>query len=384
MSLKKIIIIITVILGILAMLFGVYFSWKKTKQILTPLVSRQPAEDIQLPAPISPTPKLKILSNQPIFDYWINVATSTKQIFYLNQDGLLFKIKEGGEDEAVTPEPIKNLQAIKSSFNGKLALIKFDPLASLGKAPRFLIFNSETKISEFLPESATAAAFSPDAKKIAYLETPGGNLVISNLVIKDLVGSKPKTSKILSLNQKDFDLEWILPENIILTPKPSAFSADSAWNFNIKTKIFESLDAAGLNGLMINWSIDGKTSDKLGLRFNSQKQGREGFLILINEKGEKRANFDFLTLPNKCFFSEPKIYCAVPLEIPPKTVLPDDYLKRTFYSNDSLYQIDINQNSLSEILAAGNPIIDAVRLNVIEGKLFFINRYDNKLYELEL
>ncbi|PIU98447.1 hypothetical protein COS61_01395 [Candidatus Wolfebacteria bacterium CG03_land_8_20_14_0_80_40_12] len=384
MSLKKIIIIITVILGILAMLFGVYFSWKKTKQILTPLVSRQPAEDIQLPAPISPIPKLKILSNQPIFDYWINVATSTKQIFYLNQDGLLFKIKEGGEDEAVTPEPIKNLQAIKSSFNGKLALIKFDPLASLGKAPRFLIFNSETKISEFLPESATAAAFSPDAKKIAYLETPGGNLVISNLVIKDLVGSKPKTSKILSLNQKDFDLEWILPENIILTPKPSAFSADSAWNFNIKTKIFESLDAAGLNGLMINWSIDGKTSDKLGLRFNSQKQGREGFLILINEKGEKRANFDFLTLPNKCFFSEPKIYCAVPLEIPPKTVLPDDYLKRTFYSNDSLYQIDINQNSLSEILAAGNPIIDAVRLNVIEGKLFFINRYDNKLYELEL
>ncbi len=384
MSLKKIIIIITVILGILAMLFGVYFSWKKTKQILTPLVSRQPAEDIQLPAPISPIPKLKILSNQPIFDYWINVATSTKQIFYLNQDGLLFKIKEGGEDEAVTPEPIKNLQAIKSSFNGKLALIKFDPLASLGKAPRFLIFNSETKISEFLPESATAAAFSPDAKKIAYLETPGGNLVISNLVIKDLVGSKPKTSKILSLNQKDFDLEWILPENIILTPKPSAFSADSAWNFNIKTKIFESLDAAGLNGLMINWSIDGKTSDKLGLRFNSQKQGREGFLILINEKGGKRANFDFLTLPNKCFFSEPKIYCAVPLEIPPKTVLPDDYLKRTFYSNDSLYQIDINQNSLSEILAAGNPIIDAVRLNVIEGKLFFINRYDNKLYELEL
>jgi len=384
MSLKKIIIIITVILGILAMLFGVYFSWKKTKQILTPLVSRQPAEDIQLPAPISPIPKLKILSNQPIFDYWINAATSTKQIFYLNQDGLLFKIKEGGEDEAVTPEPIKNLQAIKSSFNGKLALIKFDPLASLGKAPRFLIFNSETKISEFLPESATAAAFSPDAKKIAYLETPGGNLVISNLVIKDLVGSKPKTSKILSLNQKDFDLEWILPENIILTPKPSAFSADSAWNFNIKTKIFESLDAAGLNGLMINWSIDGKTSDKLGLRFNSQKQGREGFLILINEKGGKRANFDFLTLPNKCFFSEPKIYCAVPLEIPPKTVLPDDYLKRTFYSNDSLYQIDINQNSLSEILAAGNPIIDAVRLNVIEGKLFFINRYDNKLYELEL
>ena len=181
---------------------------------------------------------------------------------------------------------------------------------------------------------------------------------------KELTGAKPKTVKILSFNQMDFDLDWILPETVILAPKPSAFSAVSAWSVDIKNKNFKPLWPIDLNGLTINWSIDGRTDGKLGLRFNSGKEGNKDSLIMINEKGEKRANFDFLTLPNKCFFAEPKIYCAVPLEIPKDTILPDDYLKKAVYFKDFLYQIDVSQNSLSEIFSAPEPIIDATRLFV--------------------
>lgn len=379
---KKTLIIISVILGILAMAVGVYFAWKKSRELLVPPVVQQPMTgEQQLPA--SAKRKIKILSDQPIFDYWVH-STSSEQIFYLNQNGLIFKVKEDAEDEAITPEPIENFQSIKSSSDGKFALIKFGPSTGSGQAPQFLIFNSETKVQEFLPENITAAAFSLDAKKIIYLQKQVGFKTASDLIIKELTGVKPKTTKILSFNQMDFDLDWILPETVILAPKPSAFSAVSAWSVDIKNKIFKPLWPIDLSGLMINWSVDGRTDGKLGLQFNSGKEGSKDSLIMINEKGEKRANFDFLTLPDKCFFSEPKIYCAVPLGIPKNMILPDDYLKKAVYFKDFLYQIDISQNSLSEIFSAAEPVIDAARLSISDNQLLFINRYDSRLYSLEL
>jgi len=374
---KKIIIIISVILGIVAMGLGVYFAWQKTKTILTPPgIGQQPTASNQQSTTGEQQPaaaqKLKILSDQPIFDYWIfyPAATSTdSKIFYLSQDGKIFQL-EGGKSEAVSSEPIGNIKMIKSSLDGKRVLIKFGDFIS----PKFIIFNTEAKVFELLPENITAAAFSPDAKKIAYLEKNSGNLMI-----KDLIGAKPKTVKVLSFNQKDFDLDWILAEKIVLTPKPSAFYRTSSWMIDINKKTLIALGTE-VNGLMMKWSADGKA----GLQFSSQSEGREGRLNLINEQGAVQAVLDFITLPDKCFISQPKIYCAVPESIPAKTVLPDDYLKRAVYFKDVFYQIDITQNSLSEILAGTEPTLDATRLNLVDNKLLFINRYDNGLYSLEL
>ncbi len=388
---KKAIIIISIVLGVIAMGLGVYFAWKKTKSILTPpSVSPPTAEQGLQPTTAGqlPTAKLKILSNQPIFDYWIYrpefgvVATSTATstgtitrdsiVFYLNQEGKVFQIEKDGKDEAVTSESIENLQAIKSSSDGKRIIIKSGDLIS----PKFTIFNSQAKIFELLPENITAAAFSPDAKKIAYLENKVDK---SDLIIKDLVNSKQKPAWIISISQKDFDLDWISAEKIVLVPKSSAFYQASAWLVDTKKKTVSPIGTE-VNGLMIKWSTDGK----IGLQFSSQSEGRESRLNLINEQGLVQADLDFVTLPDKCLISDPKIYCAIPESIPPKTVLPDDYLKRAIYFRDALYQIDISQNSLSEIFTEAEPAIDAVRLNLLDNKLLFINRYDNKLYSLEL
>jgi len=388
---KKIIIIISVILGIVAMGLGVYFAWKKTKAILTPPSVSPPTTEQGLTSTTTgqlPTAKLKILSNQPIFDYWIYrpefgaVATSTATstgtitrdsiVFYLNQEGKVFQIEKDGKDEAITSEPIENLQMIKSSSDGKRVLIKFGDLVS----PKFTIFNSQAKIFELLPENITAAAFSPDAKKIAYLENKAGT---SDLIVKDLVNPKQKPVRIISISQKDFDLDWISAEKIVLVPKPSAFYQASAWMIDTKKKTVSPL-GAGINGLLIKWSNNGK----IGLQFSSQSKGRESRLNLINEQGLVQVGLDFVTLPDKCLISDPKIYCAIPKSIPAKTVLPDDYLKRAVYFRDALYQIDISQNSLSEIFTEDEPAVDAVHLSISDNQLLFINRYDGRLYSLEL
>jgi hypothetical protein len=384
---KKTIIIISIILGIVAMVLGIYFAWKKSRQVLAPPVSnQQPTTNNLQPItynqqPItSSQPRLKIISDQPVFDYWIATQTTVDktqtnaEIFYLNQEGKIFKVKENADDEAVSIEPIENLQMIKSSFDGKWALIKSGDV----KSPKFTLFNSENKIFELLSQDITAVDFSPDALKIAYLEKSGSNSALSNLVIKDLVGSKPKTTKILSFNQKDFDLSWILADKIVLIPKPSAFYQAAAWSVDIVKKRIDSMNSK--NGLILNWSRSGK----VGLEFSAQPERRVNRLNLINEQGTPRAVLDFITLPDKCFISEPKVYCAVPNDIPVKTTLPDDYLKKAVYFRDNFYQVDIDQNSMTEIFTETEPAIDATHLNLIDNKLFFINRYDNKLYSIEL
>ena len=378
---RKTIIIIVIILCVIAIAVGVYFGWKNAQIILNPSApaSQQPIS-IQISTSTTPNEatnkKLEVVSDQPIFGYWIfSGATSSEAgVFYLGTDGKIFQVKGDGKDEAITSEPILNVQAIKSSSDGSRVIIEYGDL----NTPKFVIFNTAAKIFELLPDDISAADFSPDAKKIAYLETPTST-ALSNLTIKDLVGSKSKTTKILSFNQKDFDLQWISPEKIILTPKPSAFYSSSAWLVDIKNKTLTSL-ASEINGLIIKYSASGK----IGLQFSSQSYGTVGKLNLINDLGAIKANLDFMTLPEKCLVSEPQIYCAIPKNIPTKTVLPDDYLKKAVYFSDLFYQIDITQNSSLEIFAPTNSAIDAVDLKLIDGKLLFINRYDNKLYGLEL
>jgi len=372
---KKIIIILSIVLALAAIAFGVYFAWKNAQIILTPPTNSTSTENpgaITIPQ-TSNTPttasttvlKLKMLSDQPVFDYWI-----FNNIFYITADAKIFKVKDDGQDEEITTEPILNIQLVKSTFDGKRALIQYGDLNS----PKFKIFNSETKIFEMLPENIAAANFSPDAKQIAYLEKTTGNLMV-----KDLIGAKPKTTKIMTIFQNDFNLQWILPEKIILTPKPSAFYASSAWSVDIKNKTITSL-ANGINGLIIKWSADGKT----GLEFSSESQGRINHLNLIDNKGGTQANLDFMTLPEKCLILQPKIYCAIPQNIPAKTILPDDYLKRAVYFDDIFYQIDITQNSFTEISTGVESIMDTVNLRLVDNKLFFVNRYDDRIYSLEL
>ena len=394
---KKTLIIISIILGIAAMGAGIYFAWKKSKEILTPPTGQRPIVGNQnLPVaggqPTQPAKKeaeLKTLSDQLVFDYWLYkpAPTSTPissksisstssapailrqpEIFYIKEDGQILKVKDG-EDEVVSAESISNLQSVESSADGKMVLVKYGNLAN----PTFSLFNLETKVWQALP-NISAVAFSPDGKQIAYFEKASGNLML-----KDLFGAKPKTTKVLSLNQRDFGLNWILPEKILLVPKPSFDYESQIWSVDLKNKTLN-LIASG-RGLIINWSADGK----MGIRFRTT-EARVPEIGLVNDGGATVANLDFTTLPDKCLVGQSKIYCAIPQthNSVQEPLLPDDYLKRAVYFQDLIYSIDMITNSFGAIFTGQEPAIDATHLSLTGNQLLFINRYDNKLYGLDI
>ena len=388
---KKIIIITVIVLCVIALGAGVYFAWKKTRTILTPPDSSPQnsvnGQSISINNPAGSSSdgavasKLSVISDNTIYGYWVfnsNQKIQGSGVFYVGRDGIIYKIKADGADEALTSSSIENFQSLKSSLDGKRVIIK----SGNSGASKFVVYNSENNIFESLPDKITAADFSPDGKKVAYFSANAGDPGKSDLITKSLIDLKQKPATLLSLYQGDFGLNWISQNKITLVPKPSAFYPASIWAVDVVKKTLSRLTSEenGLNGLIVNWSSDGK----IGLQFSSSMEGRSRILNLINDQGEIMANFEFVTLPEKCFVSDPKIYCAIPQSIPDKSALPDDYLKNAVYFVDSLYQIDITSNSFERIFDGNASAIDAINLNFVDGKLFFINKYDSKLYVLEL
>lgn len=77
----------------------------------------------------------------------------------------------------------------------------------------------------------------------------------------------------------------------------------------------------------------------------------------------------------------------MPLKPADGTLFPDDYFAGRFYSIDDLYKVDLETGFGDLIIRRGeNPlgIVDAKNVKVRDNKIYFMDRYDNALYELAL
>jgi hypothetical protein len=65
-------------------------------------------------------------------------------------------------------------------------------------------------------------------------------------------------------------------------------------------------------------------------------------------------------------------------------VLPDDYYKKAFFTLDDFYSIGLDNGVVTAIFADQNQALDAINPKVFNQILFFVNRYDSKLYAISL
>ena len=167
------------------------------------------------------------------------------------------------------------------------------------------------------------------------------------------------------------------PNRLIITEAPSVSYAGRVWQLDLTTLSFNLLIAPE-QGLTTIWSRDKKFIFLFG--------AVSDFLIL-NDNFQIVLPTPFSTLPQKCNSSASKIYCFVPQNIPPDVDLPDDYIRKKFYSIDDLFVLDIESGSVERVFisnAGGFPAIDAKDIQPLDDRLYFTNRYDNYLYELKL
>ena len=366
---KRILITIGLIVVVIAIGVGVYFGWKKSQEILSPVFNSKPSEETALKEPKT---KLKALSQNSVIGFWAD--NNGNEVYYLSSDGKVMKIKDDNE-EVVSENNVGNVISVKFSDDGKFIIEQNTEV--------WRIFDLENKKWEILSTTISAADFSPDSKKIVFLQD---NLKgYSDLTTVDLAFLKKgvinffkNQTKILSLTQKDFDVNWISQNKILLLTRRASDINSEFWAVDVKTKtISRFLSGKELSAI---WSKSGDLGFGLEVLDNQPK------VFLFDQDGAKIADFRFFTFPSKCAIaSGPNVFCAIPADQGAfaKVKPIDQYFKRGIFTKDYVVKIDISANKIEKIFDGGPETIDADKAFFAGNRFFFVNRYDNRLYSLE-
>lgn len=298
----------------------------------------------------------------------INSITS-EAFLAINAEFLtLIDTKEGAEKE-IAPSPFfTDILGFEAQSEESILIHSSDSFEE-----NFHIFNPETNSWIELNDTVTSATLSPDGLKLATFSESEGKLEILDYSSQETIASH-------SLNLIDIEISWSREDLILFHSNPSQETEGILLTFNLENQNIEKIaEAPGLSFI-----------------FN---QNMESFLILDNsplrgpslklQKGDQTQNLSFTTFPEKCIFNNSAtLFCAIPSSTEQVENLPDSYLQNSKYTSDGLFRLDIfdSSSSLNPLLSKEeiNVPIDAKNLEFINNALYFINRYDNQLYELSL
>ncbi len=368
---RRIIFILIVVLVLLGIGYGIYrFFVASPGATTTPSPAPTPTTTVPPPTPQPTTAagQLTQVTDEAIFDYWLNPGTKT--IYYVGEDGKITRLSSG-KKEVVGTQKIDLLSKLSASPDGAYALLSY------GQSPEtsFVLFNAGSSTLKALPQGVSAAAFSPDGGRIAFLEDKNGGV---SLNILDL--AHEQVQELTTIQEKDLSLVWVKNTTLLLKTQPSALADSSVWAIDLTKKTIGRLVGPDY-GLIVQWSDDGT----LGLKLSTPPRS-EIKLQYVNDAGRVISTFPApLTLPQKCLIEQSKIFCAVPAEIPATSLFPDDYFKKKFYTKDSFYVWREGATSTATSINPGVPV-DARHLSINKNGdlLYFVNRYDRKLYSLNL
>lgn len=306
---------------------------------------------------------IKPIGSKPLYDYWVNAKTNT--IYYLSKDGEVMKTFGDGKDSVVSKQTLTDFNKLIVSPDGT----KIIAVLGYPTAPFFAVYDAAANTWERLPSGTISATFDPTSQKIAYLQSSAtaGGLYTLNLADK-------KSVKIMNLLTVDGDMLWRNKDEILLSQKSATLAGGETWVINLTKKTLNKL-TRGSAALMEMWGND------LGLKLVTVDQKFE--LLLVHSSGAELSTLPFMTIPSKCTFQGAMLYCAVPASLPVRANLPDDYFKEKIYALDQIISFDTNTRE-SKILFDGSSPVDAINLLVQDKQLLFKNRYDEKVYSLEL
>lgn len=311
---------------------------------------------------------LGLLYNKPIINYFIK---ENGEIILINDVGEIIKIT--GKQEEIIKENTEQPKQILFSGDGSKIVFVFNNLIS--------IFDLDTKQWKQINDTNLGPAISPK-NELAYSKKDGSIFKL------DLTKENASPQKLIQLNNLDFYLLWKDADSLFIVSRPSSLSIGNVLLLNTKNKTLSL--SYELLGLDFDW--DAKFNS--GLIFSAYNLGRGGLLFLI-DKNLKLNQLSFLTIPRKCAFGEKTetnstssktiLVCAIPKNANylKERLILDDWLSYDLYTEDDIYQIDLESGFIEQILTNQDGLdIDLIKIQ--KNKLFFVNRFDKKLYIINL
>ncbi len=346
----------------------------------------------------SSTVMTNVVSNETAIAYFV----SPSDIVVTVQPAGTIEMITGAQSTYLSSSAIANVLSASFSYDGQKILVSSgDPLK-----PLWSVFDIKTKIWTPLPANPITAAWAPSSYQIAYFASVNG---VSALETIDLSAKNAKPKFISAFPNEDFQLLWKSPSDIILADRASALFSGSIFDINIKTGVISTVVVTKV-GLETQWNSSGT----MAVIFVGTQLARGGQLGIINNNGDLIHQMTFLTLPSKCvfpptpavatsttatttiatsggvgtstknIFSSLGLICAIPRDADTlnNNPLPDAYNEKIFLTSDDFYTVSLNNGNTAPLLVDGSQNFDVSDIQLSNDKIYFINRYDQKLYAL--
>lgn len=309
------------------------------------------------------------LTDFPIIGPAFN-KTQDKVLFYKKDGGSVYQMDFSGTQEKISNITIVGLaDAQWSAMRDRASVFYVD-----GEVLKsFLHLGMSSVIS--LPRDIKSFSWSPDGKQFAYLIQ---NVDRLDLILSDASGKASK--KIFSTPILDAQITWISPDIIEFLTAPSGKADGFVFLYSLTNNTFRKF-LGPLRGLTTRWSPDG-THVLVG---STQNKEHQLSFSLYDHAGNINQQFDFTTLPDKCAWINAKEFdCAVPSSFPSDAILPDDYLRGIFATQDHILSFNLDTTNTAVVFSGGAFNMSNLSVTNKKDYLIFINRTDGTLWRLKL
>lgn len=331
---------------------------------------------------------LKVVGSEPVVGYY---ADDHGTIVVVGPMGSVSKVS-GGTTLSFSPATTTAVTDTSFSDDGSELLVAFGQPA----AREYSVFDVQNKKWTRLAPQIRSASWSSSSSSLVYLFDDGSALDLATL---DVSRQEQKPKTIARLHVQDVEVLRSSTSAVLLADRGSALALGSLWSFDVKKGALAPL-VLNRGGFSVSWD---RVSNR-GLLLSRDPNGTQE-LALINGVGDVVRRFSFLTIPSKCVFAAPArtpplattsseqlattagdLYCAVPAdqERLKASTLPDDYNKRALSLSDNIYRVKLSDGTLEALFDGAGTSIDAQNLSAVGNALYFINRYDGRLYLLPL
>ncbi len=324
MSKKTFYTILIIITGIIIIGGLIWYFMLRPEKAAAPVSG----VDFTVPGQIKSTTNLKVISEGPV----ISLRQNGEVILFYDFSGQLWQLNQGESKPVLSNQaPIENLTEI------------------------------------IWPKVISA-----DGKKIVYQKN-------NSLFTSDPSGKNQRTL-ISDLKLKDVVLKWPTANNIALTSKPSGLVAGSLWFLDARNSSIRKI-TDNFFGLEALFSPDGSSF----IYSYTDQNGRNLRLAVYDKRGNQKIINNVSTLVDKCVWAKDlvNIYCAIPKSWPDFAILPDDYYKNAFLTNDDIWKINTETGEKTLVFQDIGDISN-IAVSEDESNLFFISKENQFLYRLIL
>ncbi len=322
--------------------------------------------------------KIIAISTDPVLSPTIT-NNKTSVIYYSKTNGNIIQSDFDGLNKiTISDTNLDNLlQVFWAQSKDKTITVFQDNIGNTSK----YYYNIPTKKSFPLNKFINYISWSSDGSKIVY-QYQNDDTGENTISVSNPDGSR--YSVILNTRMKNLIINWPKGSTIYLQERPSGLAQSSLYSLNYLSKAFNKV-VSNLYGFSLKWSSGG---NKI-LYSKTNSEGENIGLYIANSNGSSEKALDVQTLIEKCAWSQDTryIFCAIPNNISDAKILPDDFYKGVFVSDDEFYKINIEtgektnlfDKSLEESFDA-----DELFLSPNEDYLFFVNKNNGLLYRIKI